>query len=368
VISDRGYQVAVVGASSLLGKELITVLRERKFPISQLVRIDTETEEPEIPILDLEGGTGDISPQEDMNQSEPDLAFLAAHARSEDTLPAFMRQENGRCVVVDLRDEAVATRARMAREPQGWSLSAPFLDREFSIPGAPLESRRIVSAHPPTIVQGGVLLRLSTQLSIEGAVAQVFAPVSEIGAKAIEELQSQIVNLLSFHKIPEAVFGGQLAFNVLPRLGRSRRGNTQSYRDELIDLESRVRSQLEVYLAGRLPMPALRLVQAPVFYSLAVSLYVETASPVTPEVVAQTLAGGRVRVAKFSDQAPSQVLVTGSSEVVVDAITADGGHPNGIWIWATADNIRLATVNAVEIAERVTGAVAARPDGVPSSA
>jgi len=366
VISDRGYQVAVVGASSLLGKELITVLRERKFPISQLVRIDTETEEPEIPILDLDGGIGDLSPREDVNPSEPDLAFLVGQVRGEDALPAFIQQDNSRCVVVDLRDEAAATRARMGREPEGWSLSAPFLDREFSIPGAPLESRRIVSAHPATIILGGVLLRLSKRVSIEGAVAHVFAPVSEIGAKAIEELQRQTVNLLGFHKIPEAVFGGQLAFNVLPRLGRSRRGNAQNYRDELIDLESRVRSQLQVYLAGRLPMPALRLVQAPVFYSLAVSLYVETASPVTPEVLAQTLAGERVRVAKLSEQAPSPVLVTGSNEVVVDAITVDGGRPNGIWIWATADNMRLATVNAVEIAEWVTGAVAARPDGVPS--
>src|SRR5207245_11012656 len=134
----------------------------------------------------------------------------------------------------------------------------------------------------------------------------------------------------------------------------------------LIDHERCGLSQLQVYHAGRLPMPALRLVQAPLFYSLAVSLYVETASPVTPEVLSQTLAGERVRVAKLSEQAPSPVLVTGNNEVVVDAITVDGGRPNGIRICATPDNMRLPTENAIDTADLVTRTVPDRPDGLPS--
>jgi aspartate-semialdehyde dehydrogenase len=205
-------------------------------------------------------------------------------------------------------------------------------------------------------------------VEIRHAVAQVFAPVSEIGTKGIDELQKQTVNMLSFQKIPEAVFGGQLAFNVLPRLARSRRGSTQAYRDELTDLEGRIRNQLQIYLGSRVPMPALRIVQTPVFYSLAVSLYVETTDHRTPDLVAQSLAGERVRVSKFSEQPPSQVRVTGSGEILIDAITAEPAHANGVWIWATADNMRLAAVNAVEIAERAAGSAVPRSNGAPPNA
>lgn len=238
-------------------------------------------------------------------------------------------------------------------QPDEWILSAPFLDREFASPPPSFKTTRFISLHPAAIVLGSLLLRLSKRITIERAVAQVFSPVSEIGPKAIEELQRQTVNLLSFQKIPEAVFGGQLAFNVLPRLGRSRRGSPGTYRDVLTDLEDRVRTQLQVYLAGRAPVPAVRVIQAPVFYSLAASLYIEPAGGLPAEQMAQILAGERTRVSKLSEQAPSQVQATGTDRIMVDAIAADAENSNGIWIWAAVDNMRLAAINAVEIAEQV---------------
>jgi aspartate-semialdehyde dehydrogenase len=355
---DRSYRVAVVGASSLLGKELIATLKERNFPVSQIVRMASEAPDPELPILDLDGTAEDLLPlpQEEVKQSELDFAFLASRPRAGGASPAWLRDPGSasRCTVIDLGDELGESRAEGTGKAGDWVLSAPFLDREFPAASGPPESRRFVSAHPASIILSVLLLRLSRSVLIEHAVAHVFGPVSEIGPRAIEELQRQTVNLLSFQKIPEAVFGSQLAFNVLPRLGRHRRG-TQNYRDELIDLDRHVRSQLRNYLAGRASLPALRVVQAPVFYSLAVSLYLETARAVSSEFVAQSLAGERIRLTKLSEQAPSQVQVTGSSDILVDAIATDAAHPCGIWIWATGDNMRLAAVNAVEIAERVSG-------------
>ena len=140
------------------------------------------------------------------------------------------------------------------------------------------------------------------------------------------------------------MFGGQIAFNLLPRIGRAMRGSLQH-------LEDRLRSQLRQYLRDGVPLPALRLLQVPVFYSLAISLYVETSRPVTAEKLRQGLAGERVHVRRYSQQPPSQVEVTGSSGILLDAICVDGGHPTGVWIWAAVDNLRLAAENAVEIAE-----------------
>jgi len=107
---------------------------------------------------------------------------------------------------------------------------------------------------------------------------------------------------------------------------------------------------LRQYLGERVPLPALRRFQAPVFYSLGVSLYVETSETVAPEAAAAALAGERVRVRRSTQDAPTLIEVTGSSDILVDRIVSDAARPTGLWLWAVADNLRLAATNAVEIA------------------
>ncbi len=225
----------------------------------------------------------------------------------------------------------------------------PFLD-QLNFPNIAeshrdgLDSKFFISPHPAAILIASLLLRLAARFTLERAMAQVFQPASEIGPRAIEELQKQTVSLLSFQKIPQSVFGTQLAFNLVPRLGRLT-GNA------LADLEKRLRQELRQFLSNRAPLPALRLFQVPVFYSLGLSLYVEMARPESPEAIAKALGGEPLRVRRLSQPAPSQVEATGSSDVLVDTITLDAEYPAGVWIWAAADNLRLAAVNAVEIAE-----------------
>ena len=341
-----GYRVAVIGASSLLGKELLNVLQERKFPVSRLVTFEDDEDEQGLPIVDLTERFQAIVADEDVHEAELDFAFFAASAsaRRPEFLERLLKAEDGeqpaephRCVLVDLDGHVSGAECRV-----------PFLDR----PGRGLDGRRhiapsprvIVAPHPVTIVISSLLLPLAELVPLKGAVAQAFMPASEIGPRAIEELQRQTVNLLSFQKTPQAVFGAQIAFNLLPRIGRATRGSLQH-------LEDRLRRQLRQYLGDRAPLPALRLLQAPVFYSVALSLYVETSHPVAAEKLRQVLAGERVQVRRSAEQAPSQVEVTGSSSILLDAISVDGGHPAGVWIWAAVDSLRLAAENAVEIAE-----------------
>ncbi|PYV00210.1 MAG: hypothetical protein DMG26_15535 [Acidobacteria bacterium] len=356
--SAQGYRVAIVGASSLLGKELVTVLEERRFPVSQLITVGVEASEPDLPIIDLSADFGGVG--EDLarvafeeadakaRQAEVDFAFLAN--RSPQSASFLDSPESERRVVIDLGENLGPAQVEEVGGRSDEVLSVPFLDRVFSN-GSVRDSKRFVSAHPAAIVISSLLLRLASRFQLRRAVGHVFGPASEIGPRAIEELQKQTVNVLSFQKFPQSVFGAQLAFNLLPRLGRARRGESQPYRDDLTYLEGRLRAQLRTYLRDRVPLPALRVIQVPVFYSLTVSLYVETAEPPDLASVGQALAGDRVLVRRLSDQAPSQINVTGTSDILVDAITADAEHPAGIWLWAAADNIRLAAVNAVEIAE-----------------
>jgi aspartate-semialdehyde dehydrogenase len=360
-LAPAGYRVAIVGASSLLGQELLTVLEERSFPVSRLIKYEAGDEEPDLPIVDLRESLQGIVADQDVSEEDLDFAFLAVRPQQDSSLPAFLRRRpsvargeldestgtespaprTDQCTVIDL-DETLA-------EDAGRVLSVPFLEpgKAASRPG---QSRLFVSPHPAAILISTLLLRLANRFKLERAVAQVFEPVSEIGPRAIEELQKQTINLLTFQKIPRQVFGNQLAFNLLPRIRGAEAGT-------LNGLERHVRQQLREYLTNRVPVPALRLFHVPVFYSLALSIYVETAKPEPRDAVAGAIEGKYIHVRRVSQPAPSQVEATGSRDILVDTIISDPERPTGIWLWAVADNLRLAAVNAVEIAERLNGIV-----------
>jgi aspartate-semialdehyde dehydrogenase len=341
---ETGYSVAIVGASSLLGRELRAVIRERHFPTARLIELEAGASaeaEPELPVLDIEKDEAAEFLASQASVSGIDLAFLTAPTDPAQALLAAGLPP----LVIDV-DGGLA-------EPEREPPQIAFVESgDGSGPkpvasGGPDRATQIVAAaHPVTIMLTALLLRLASRAEISRAVAHVLSPASHLGPRGIEELQKQTVNLLSFQKIPRAIFGSQLAFNLLPRLAGSGSG-------PLEHLEKRLRSELSRSLAGRAPLPSLRLLQSAVFYSTSVSLYVETAGPLTPAQAAQALAGEPVRLGRGSDRPPSQVEVTGSAEILLDSITADADHPNGLWIWAVADNLRLAATNAVQIAEKL---------------
>jgi aspartate-semialdehyde dehydrogenase len=323
---DR-WRVAIVGASSLLGKEIATVLEERKFPLERLFRLATQLEEPELPILDIDAAETEIF-DDASAATDLDLVFLATPSGTD---PGFLSATAKHApVAIDLAPVPAASKNAPLRIPPLEARSP----REREAP-------RVVSPHPATIVLSTLLLRLA-DAGVTRAVAEIFLPASEFGARAIEELQRQTLNLLSFQKIPSEVFGAQLAFNLLPRLGENTR---------LAETANFIQSQLDRYLAGRAPVPALRVLQTASFHSMAASLYLETETPVTREKLFSLLSGGGVKKQREADAPASQVEAAGSDEILLDLISTDATRPEGFWLWAAVDNIRLAAVNAVEIAE-----------------
>lgn len=350
-----GFRVALVGASTLLGKELLAVLGERQFPFLQLLKIEieqAEDAEPETPIIDLSDSLYDVGGAEGVADGDLDFVFLATRPRPwPSSLESITREGETRTAVIDL------TGTGREELPRDWLLSVPSLQGDRLADWTPGEPPFFTSAHPAVIVIGSLLLRLAAHFPIRTAVVQVLSPASEIGPRGIEELQKQTVSLLSFHKVPTAVFGAQLAFNLLPRISRARRGAAAPFHDTLTDIEARIRAELNQYLGDRVPLPAVRVIQAPVFYSLGFSLYVETVEPARPEAVGHALAGDRIQVRRFTEAAPSPVEATQTSDILVDAMVTESAHSSGLWIWAAADNMRLAAVNAVEIAESLKGRI-----------
>ena len=101
-------------------------------------------------------------------------------------------------------------------------------------------------------------------------MVHVFEPASERGQNGLDELQQQTVGVLSFQKLKTDVFDTQLAFNMLARYG-------EEALEPLEGIEQRVEKHLASLLTDwpGVPMPSLRVIQAPVFHGHSISVWVE---------------------------------------------------------------------------------------------
>ena len=101
------------------------------------------------------------------------------------------------------------------------------------------------------------------------------------------------------------------------------------------------------------------MLQAPVFHGHGFSVYLEMEKPVAIADLSQALTGEHVVVSGSPEDVPTSVSAAGQEDILV-SLTSDANHKNGIWLWATADNLRVAALTAVECAETMT---ASRPRG-----
>jgi aspartate-semialdehyde dehydrogenase len=344
-----GLRVGLAGASSLLGQEILRVLKERGFPVGRLSKFEAEAEDPDLPVLDL---SGQIEFEEADLGEEPgnlDLLFLAARPRSKAGEPGLLGQALAAaglsadspgptsCLVVDA--------AYALGDIPGRKFAIPACENAVRASSHAALATVFASPHPATIVLTKILTRLANRFSVKDCVAQVFFPASELGPRGIEELQKQTLGLLSFQKVSQKVFGAQLAFNLLSRL-------SGKHSSEMAGVESAIRRELREFLPAPIPSPALRPCHAAVFYSLAFSILVELGEKPAREALTTALSGNGITVRQRSEAAPNPVDVAGSAEIILDAVTSDPDRPGGYWIWAAVDNIRLAAENAVDIAQR----------------
>ena len=183
---------------------------------------------------------------------------------------------------------------------------------------------------------------------VRRSIVHVFEPASERGKKGLDELRQQTVGVLTFQKLKTDVFDAQLGFNLLARYGEEALEPLEGVEERIL---RHVASLLALYPA--IPMPSLRLIQAPVFHGHSFSVWVEFAENPGLSALAEGLsaAGFDVR----AEEPPTNVSVAGKSGLSVGAIAADPNQPRACWIWMVADNLRLAAENAMAVARDFCG-------------
>lgn len=331
-------RVAIVGASSLLGKELKQVLEDRNFPASDIVLLDegvmagTLTEAAGEP-------TFIRALEEDSFEGARFVFFAGSASEASRNWPSAVRAGAS---VIDLTGAAGSDPQAQRRIPALRAVLPPSAAKGAN--GAPRAGVYVSPAVPVLIAC--TLSAALHKFSPARIVLVLMMPVSERDQAGIEELESQTAGLLSFREISKTVFDAQVAFNVLAGFG-------SESKLRLGDIRAAVERETAAFLAGRAQPPAIQLLHAPVFYGYTFAAYAEFGSPVAALEIASSLTNLGVKIGAADDPLPSNVSVAGASEIHLAPIENDASVANAVWLSGAADNLRLASVNAVRIAEEL---------------
>ena len=336
----HAFRVAVVGAASLKGKEVADVLGERNFPASDIRLLDDD----EAAQGQLEALGDEVSFIQKVRTEQfdnVDFVFFAGDTKS--TRKSWKVARDAGNTIVDL--------SGVLEDEPGASVRSVWIERELGVVPVPdLQPGPCVVPHPAAVMLALLLLRLKKVGPLGQAVAMLYEPASEVGQKGMDELHQQTVNLLSFQPLPKDIYDAQVAFNLLSHYG-------DGARPSLASIEARIQRDLQ-HIGGPELFPAsLSLLQAPVFHGQAMSLFVEIPGAKL-DALKVAITGDHI-VIQPDDDAPNNISAAGQGDIQV-LVRKDAVRESGFWLWAVADNLRLAAINAVECAESLA---ATRPVG-----
>ncbi|HLH43282.1 MAG TPA: Asd/ArgC dimerization domain-containing protein [Bryobacteraceae bacterium] len=321
----------MVGGETLLAKEIREVLGENK-PAPRVQLISAAGDGSMLLALE-EDEAAVLTPLSAESLEGASVAFLAGSQAS--SRRALKLNPAGGPVLIDL--------AGALEEQPNARLRAPSAEPET---GGSAAASIYVVAHPAAIALAIFLVRLARAGSIRRALVHIFEPASERGQRGLDELQQQTVAVLNFQKLKQDVFDAQAGFNMLARYGAEAL-------EPLQGIEQRIERHLASLLAAwpGVPMPSLRLIQAPVFHGHSFSLWVEFDQQPGVEAISSVLEQGGIDV-RFEDP-PTNAGIAGQSGLSAGAIAVDNNNPRACWFWVVSDNLRLAAENAVAVAREV---------------
>jgi aspartate-semialdehyde dehydrogenase len=328
-MGNKTYRIAIVGASSLLGKELSDALSDSPLGASSFTLLDEEQ------LAGNVAAAGDeisfIQKIDATSFEGKDLVFFASEAAV--TLKHWRSALKAEASIVDLT-------GAVERQP-GVLVRAPWVARGGG--KAPdIATPAVVTAHPVAVLLALLAARLGEKFPLRSLMATVLLPASEFGRAAMDELHQQTVSLLSFQSLPREQYDAQVAFNLVRSWGESAKVPLK-----VEEIEARIQANYASIAAAGSPEVMLQVVHAPVFHGYGASLLVELETAATQQEVTSMLVGKHVEVMAGAE-APNNVDAAGQDDLVVSvqAVKPEGAGRQ-FKLWVATDNLRLAAANAV---------------------
>jgi aspartate-semialdehyde dehydrogenase len=334
--TGKGWRVAVLGATGLVGDTMIKVLEERDFPVSELYPLasnrslgkDVTFRGKRLPVLDVD----------DFDFANADIGLFSAGG--EVSRAQAPRAAAAGCIVIDNTSEF--------RYEDDVPLVVPEVNPQ-AIAG--FRKRGIIANPNCSTIQMLVALKpLHDAAGIERINVATYQSVSGAGREAVDELAEQSVALMSGRgPVKPRVVAAQIAFNVVPQIDRFM---DNGYTKE----EMKMLWETRKILGDDGIRVSATAVRVPVFFGHSEVVSIETRQKLTAEA-ARVLLRAAPGVEVIDERRPggyptAAVEAANHDTVYVGRIREDMSHDRGLTLWVVADNVRKgAATNSVQIAE-----------------
>ena len=337
---NQKYNLAIVGATGNVGREILSILEERDFPIDHLYLLASSRSKGQIiTFKDEEFIVEDLS-EFDFSKAEIGL-FSPGGSISAQYAP--IAATNG-CIVIDNTSFFRMKKNVPLIIPE---VNADVLD-EFFENGE--RSNIIANPNCSTIQMLMALKPLHDAAIINRVVVSTYQSVSGAGKEGMDELFNQTQGIYTNKTIEKNKFTKQIAFNAIPHIDSFiENGNTKE--------EEKMINETKKILDMGIKMSAT-CARVPVFIGHAESINIEFDSPLSDEKASEILKktdGISVIDYRKDEGYVTPVEAAGEDKVYISRIRNDESVDNGLNIWVVSDNLRKgAALNAVQIAEIVT--------------
>jgi aspartate-semialdehyde dehydrogenase len=327
------YNVAIVGATGNVGREMLTILEELEFPVAEMHAVASrKSKGVEVAWKDK---TIKCEVIDSFDWSKVDIVLMSAGG----DVSREWSEKIGKAgpIVID-------NSSAFRKDPD-----VPLIVPEVNPDAIKLATKKNIIANPNcSTAQLVVALKpLHDAARIKRAVVSTYQSVSGAGKEGMDELWNQTKAIYGLGDASPKKFPKQIAFNVIPFIGSFR---DDGYTDEEAKMWDETHKMLD---------PAIKLtvtcVRVPVFVGHSEAVTVEFEKPISPDearAILREAPGVLVIDKQEHDGYITPVDAAGEHAVYVSRIRKDHTVENGLSLWVVSDNLRKgAALNAVQIAQ-----------------
>lgn len=329
---SQSCRVAILGATGAVGSELLSLLAERQFPLTDLKLLASPRSAGQR--ISFQGTPLTVEAVEKDSFKDVDLVLASAGGATSQTWAPHAVEAGA--VVVDN-----SSAFRMAPD-------VPLIVPEVN-PTA-IAAHRGIIANPncTTILMNLAVWPLHQIQPVKRIIAATYQSASGAGARAMAEVKAQAQAILNNQAPPTEIFPYPLAFNLFPHNSDL---NAQGYCTEEMKMVNETR---KIFGEPELQITAT-CIRVPVLRAHSEAINLEFEQPFDLEQARSILAqapGLKLVEDWQANYFPMPIDASGQDPVLVGRIRQDISHPNSLELWLSGDQIRKgAALNAVQIAE-----------------
>jgi aspartate-semialdehyde dehydrogenase len=334
VPTKKLYNVAVVGATGLVGQQFLRILAKRHFPLRNLrLFASRRSVGKRLPFADQELEVQEATPKA---LAGSDLVFISATDEVSRQLPPLITK-NG-AVVID--DSGV-----WRMEP-----NVPLVIPEVNADDVTKHEGILAIPNCSTTPVVMCLWALHRVNPVKRVIAATYQSVSGTGQAAVHELTEQTRRVLENQRATPHIYPHQIAHNLLPEIGSFKDDGYTSEEWKMAAETRKIMHEPDLAFSAT-------CVRVPVYVGHAAAIWVELSKQMGPDEAAGLLRdfpGVVVQDDASINLYPQPWTAAGRDEVFVGRIRQDTSHPAGLALWVVSDNLRKgAALNALQIAEQL---------------